>query len=498
MTRTIRARTLAVLVAATAALLVALAGPALAAVKFQPARYYPAGPFPVSATSADFNGDGRDDLATANRDSNGQVNPDTVSVLLANADGAFGAKRDYPSGGASPRSVKSADFDADGDEDLAVANFGNGDQSAVSVLKNDGTGAFSAPQNHLTNRGCPVSVEAADLNGDGSVDLAVADPCGGTSSNPDAIDVLLNDGAGSFAFAGGYAAGSETGDVAAGDFDADGDRDLAASDTFDSEVHVFLNTGAGSFQKAGVKAIDDTSSSSSIVAADFDDDGRDDLAVSRFSTHVMRSTGGGTFAAPVEYNASGSYDSVAGDFDADGDADIANVDGSNLGTVAVLPNNGSGAFGGAQGFESRGNPQGIATGDFDGDRDADIAAANAVAGTVGVLLADVPPPAVTKVTPTGKKVSPTANATAAFNPRMDEASVETPGAFQLVRKGTTAPVAATVSYAPATKKATLNPHGKLRAGKTYTATVKGGAAGVRDTLGRPMERSKTWSFTVKR
>ena len=103
MIRTNNAKTLAVLLAATAALLAALAGPALAAAKFLPARYYPTGPFPVSAASADFNGDGRDDLATANRDSNGQVNPDTVSVLLANADGTFGAKRDFPSGGTSPR-----------------------------------------------------------------------------------------------------------------------------------------------------------------------------------------------------------------------------------------------------------------------------------------------------------------------------------------------------------------------------------------------------------
>ena len=388
MIRTNNAKTLAVLLAATVALLVALAGPALAAAKFLPARYYPTGPFPVSAASADFNGDGRDDLATANRDSNGQVNPDTVSVLLANADGTFGAKRDFPSGGTSPRSVKSADFDADGDKDLAVAHF---DDDKVSVLRNDGTGTFGAPQNYPVP-GCPSSVEAADLTGDGKADLAV----------------------------------------------------------------------------------------------------------SRFATYVLRSTGGGAFSAPVEYNASGSYDSVAGDFDADGDADVANVDGSNFGTVAVLPNNGSGAFGAIQRFESRGNPQGVATGDFDGDRDADLAAANAAGGTLGVLLSDVPPPAVTKTTPAGKKVAPTASATAAFNTRMDEASVEAAGALQLVKKGTAAPLAATVLYDPAKGKATLDPKGKLRAGQTYTATVRGGPAGVRDLLGRPMAGSKSWSFTVKR
>ena len=118
----------------------------------------------------------------------------------------------------------------------------------------------------------------------------------------------------------------------------------------------------------------------SAASADFNGDGRDDLAVSRFATHVLRSTGGGAFSAPVEYNASGSYDSVAGDFDADGDADVANVDGNNFGSVSVLPNNGSGAFGTIQRFESRGNPQGVATGDFDGDRDADLAAANAAGG----------------------------------------------------------------------------------------------------------------------
>ena len=493
MIRTNNAKTLAVLLAATVALLVALAGPALAVAKFLPARYYPTGPFPVSATSADFNGDGRGDLATANRDSNGQVNPDTVSVLLANADGTFGAKRDFPSGGTSPRSVKSADFDADGDKDLAVVHF---DDDKVSVLRNDGTGSFGAPQNYPVP-GCPSSVETADLTGDGKADLAVANPCG-SSGVPNGVYVMANNGTGAFASPVGYAAGPNTGDVAAGDFDADGDRDLASSDTGDNNVHVFLNTGAGSFQKAGVSALDDTSSSASIVAADFDGDSRDDLAVSRFATHVLRSTGGGAFSAPVEYNASGSYDSVAGDFDADGDADVANVDGSNFGTVAVLPNNGSGAVGAIQRFESRGNPQGVATGDFDGDRDADLAAANAAGGTLGVLLSDVPPPAVTKTTPAGKKVAPTASATAAFNTRMDEASVEAAGALQLVKKGTTAPLAATVLYDPAKGKATLDPKGKLRAGQTYTATVRGGPAGVRDLLGRPMAGSKSWSFTVKR
>jgi hypothetical protein len=79
---------------------------------------------------------------------------------------------------------------------------------------------------------------------------------------------------------------------------------------------------------------------------------------------------------------------------------------------------------------------------------------------------------------------------------MDENSVETAGNFTLVKQGTTTPMAATVSYDPATNSATLNPNTDLEAGVTYTATVRGGANGVKDAAGNPLAADKVWTFTT--
>ena len=113
------------------------------------------------------------------------------------------------------------------------------------------------------------------------------------------------------------------------------------------------------------------------------------------------------------------------------------------------------------------------------------------------VSADTTPPTVTDVAPAdgATGVAGTTNVEATFSEAMDENSVETAGNFTLVKQGTT-PVAATVSYDPATNKATLNPNTDLEAGVTYTATVKGGANGVKDAAGNPLAADKVWTFTT--
>jgi acid phosphatase type 7 len=112
--------------------------------------------------------------------------------------------------------------------------------------------------------------------------------------------------------------------------------------------------------------------------------------------------------------------------------------------------------------------------------------------------ADTTAPTVTNVAPadgaTGVAVA--TNVEATFSEAMDENSVETAGNFTLVKHGTTTPMAATVSYDPATNSATLNPNTDLEAGVTYTATVKGGANGVKDAAGNPLGADKVWTFTT--
>ena len=108
---------------------------------------YPAGRTPGRGDAADFNNDGRLDLAVANADGN------TVSVLLGNADGTFQPAQTPPPA-PCPRSLAVGDFNADGKLDLATAN----DQADVSVLLGNGDGTFQAPTSigsagHVRGRG---------------------------------------------------------------------------------------------------------------------------------------------------------------------------------------------------------------------------------------------------------------------------------------------------------------------------------------------------------
>ncbi len=119
---------------------------------------------PYSVAIADLNADGRPDLAVANYSSN------SVSVLLGNGDGTFGAKTDFGTG-RNPASVAIADLNADGRPDLAVANANSA--PAVSVLLGNGNGTFGAKTDFGTGS-YPFSVAIADLNADGRPDLAVA------------------------------------------------------------------------------------------------------------------------------------------------------------------------------------------------------------------------------------------------------------------------------------------------------------------------------------
>src|SRR5262249_7005588 len=139
---------------------------------------------PYAVAAADFNGDGKPDLATAN----GGNNSNNVSVLFNNGNGTFGNKVDYPAG-ASPRSVAAADFNGDGKPDLAV---GNGGASSVNVLRNNGDGTFAAAAYYSLDTGETYAVVAADLNGDGKPDLAAA------NYSRDVVSVRLNSGNGGF------------------------------------------------------------------------------------------------------------------------------------------------------------------------------------------------------------------------------------------------------------------------------------------------------------
>jgi hypothetical protein len=180
----------------------------------------------------DFNGDGKPDIVVAN--SGVAMSGDSVGVLLNNGNGTFAAQT-YTVGG-SPTSVAIGDFNRDGKPDIVTANA-NG---TVSVLLNNGTGAFGTAQNY-TLGGPANSVAVGDFNHDGYLDVAAA---GSTET-----DLLLNNGNGTF---GAYQeVGPAGSNVVAADFNGDGFPDLAQIDPSQASIDVLFNNPNGSLTGAG-------------------------------------------------------------------------------------------------------------------------------------------------------------------------------------------------------------------------------------------------------
>ena len=199
---------------------------------FRAAANYDVGFFPHSVTSGDFNGDGKPDLAVASSGSN------NVSILLGNGDGTFQAALSYGVGRA-PVSVTSADFNGDGKLDLVAAN-GSFDtfapEGSVSVLLGNGDGTFQAAVNYDVGF-LPLSVMSGDFNGDGKLDLAVA------NQKSNSVSVLLGNGDGTFRVAVSYSAGTGPASVTSGDFNGDGKLDLVTANTYGNNVSILLDTG---------------------------------------------------------------------------------------------------------------------------------------------------------------------------------------------------------------------------------------------------------------
>ena len=336
---------------------------------------------PFSVAVGDFNGDGKQDLATANSGSN------DVSVLLGDGAGGFGAATNFAAG-TSPVSVAVGDFNGDGKQDLAVANFNSNN---VSVLLADGAGGFSAAVNFNTGTG-PQSMAVGDFNGDGKQDLAVGNP--GFPSN---VSILLGDGAGGFGAATNFAVGGAD-SVAVGDFNGDGKQDLAVTNGPLDSVSILLGDGAGGFGAAINFAAG--TNPNSVAVGDFNGDGKQDLAVVDSGTagnvSILLGDGAGGFSAANNFAVGNQAKAVAiGDFNGDGKQDLA-VANFNSSNVSILLGDGTGGFGAATNFNAGLTPQSIIVGDFNGDGKQDLATANRDLNYVAVLLrqCSLPPPTI--------------------------------------------------------------------------------------------------------
>ena len=341
-----------------------------------PASYGPNGL--VDVATGDFDGDGKPDIATAGYFGAGLNSTSTLSVLLNDGNGGFLAPLNRPID-REPTDIVTADFDHDGKLDVAEAAFGI---RQVAIYFGNGTGGFDTfGRTAGPSGGIVEALEVADFNGDGKPDLGVLD---GFNNS---IAALLNDGSGGFPQSGviGHAALGRIFGVAAGDFNGDGRPDLAASTS--NSVLVMYQNSSGGF-RSPVAAVP---APVSVATADFDGDGKPDTATAgKGGATVVLNDGGGGFLEPVSYSVGSanvsSVSIVAADLVGDGKPDLVTTNSNS--TLTVARNDGSGHFSIAGSYPVGSGPNCVAVADFDSDGKPDLAVANFTSRNVSVLRND--------------------------------------------------------------------------------------------------------------
>jgi len=377
-------------------------------VSFLPVVTYDPGGQSLFVAIADVNGDGNPDLLVGNTG----LAEGLIGVLLGKGDGTFQPVVTYNSGGSLAYSVAIADVNGDGKPDLLVANCGpiginacvqgNG---VLGVLLGNGDGTFQPVVTYSSGGFFSVALAVADVNRDGKPDVLVANECGTDSScTSGSVSVLLGNGDGTFQVAthsdpinGGLDS------LAVSDINGDGRLDLlVANGGNNNNTGVLLGNGDGTF-KPVVFYSSGGNSALSVVVADVNRDGNPDLLVGNTcdknncalgSVGVLLGNGDGTFQSAVSYDpgGSGARSVAAADVNGDGKPDLI-VANSFYNTVGVMLGNGDGTFQTATTYDSGGmGPFSVAVADLNGDKKPDVAVANFCGGTnclpghVGVLL----------------------------------------------------------------------------------------------------------------
>ncbi len=360
---------------------------------FQSPEFYATGENSIAAAVDDFNGNHIPDLAVVAQNGQGTQNGGVgdVAILLGNGDGTFQASRafllappnDY---GSNTYFAETADLNHDGNLDLVVSGA-----SVVSVLLGNGDGTFKnqVPYNEDTCCGEPMlALMIGDFNNDGNLDIADVSESGFGSN----LSVLLGYGDGAFD------APITTplpypyqGPAVAADFNGDGNLDVAMFSA--GQVQVILGYGDGTFH--GPSSFNANISCANfplprILAADFNGDGKQDVAVACGSSlSILLGNGDGTLQAGVLFPFSAGVGfnggAVVADFNHDGKLDIAaTAIGSKTG-IDVFLGNGDGTFQSPAFVSAGSNPQGLAAGDFYGAGNIDLIAFDQPLNAVDVL-----------------------------------------------------------------------------------------------------------------
>jgi hypothetical protein len=336
---------------------------------------------PFSIFASDLNGDGFQDVII------GSINWNIPALVYMNDGfGNFQATGAY-SYGASNDLVFAADLDLDGDNDMIIGgmdNYGGNYHGHIASFFNDGYGNFAFGSSYAVNLG--ASIFATDLNNDTFVDVAITD-------NDSSLIILFNNGQGSFGNELTLAVGGRPYCVRGGDLDNDGDCDLAVANQVSNNVSVLINTGNGSFLPS--QFYDAGEYPWSITIADFNNDGNLDLAVANMwnyfspapSISLLFNCGGAQFCNVDSIYLYGfmSAGICAADFDNDGMQDIAVTEGQ-CSIIGVLKNMGQGLFRKSIEIPVGNTPLHMIAADINNDNNMDILSANYYSNTFSVVL----------------------------------------------------------------------------------------------------------------
>ncbi len=352
----------------------ATGGLATAQISFQAPVNYTVGSQPDVTAIGDLDGDGDRDLATATD------NPDKISILFNAGNGTFTGPVNVQLGNStSPHAPQIGDLDGDGDADIAVTLK---DNNQVQIVVNNG-GTFS-PGATFAVGAEPRDMDIADFDNDGDLDLVTGNRSGNN------ISVLRNNGGLSFTVT-NIAAGLEPREVAVGDVTGDGLADIAVAAHDSRQVIVFRGTGGAAFVQH-LTLSPSNEKPEGVAIANLDGNAALDIVATADNNDVEFAyvflNNGTTFGGAQSFNLGGGIDTgsiVAGDFDLDGDNDIATANQGSA-NISVLANNGAGSFGPAQLITVGSQPNHITAGFLDGNNSLDLVTPNEGSANVSVLL----------------------------------------------------------------------------------------------------------------
>jgi len=335
---------------------------------------------PVWTTLADVNGDGILDLITS------LYQTDSVTVQLGNGDGTFQAATTYliesGFGPAEVHAVSLGSSTSSSTVDLIVGSF---NLNQIAVLVGNGNGTFGSPTFYTVGSASntPTSLTTGDFNDDGNLDVAVA------NTGDNTVSILMGHGDGTLTLFGTpINVGRDPEAIRAGDFNGDGYSDLAVANYSDGTVTTLLNNQSGGFTKTTVStgsgagsgpqalAINGSGSSLLLAVANYHDN----------TVSVMQSGGSGSFGAQTIVPVGKGPDDVNfADFNGDGIPDLA-VSNYTDDTVNLALGSSGGSYTVLGPFSVGNSPYSAAVGDLDLDGTPDLVVSNCFSNNTGVLL----------------------------------------------------------------------------------------------------------------